>query len=99
VGGASHARSSDAALGRLSPLPGSARELHQRLSADLRAPDARYLLIATAASREAVLEKSEQTALALQKAVDGGILEGFDLAARYLPSGSTQALRRAATPE
>ena len=96
---ARHDRIWDDDLGHLSPLPESARELHQRLSADLRAPDARYLLIATAASREAVLEKSEQTALALQKAVDGGILEGFDLAARYLPSERTQALRRAALPE
>jgi predicted exporter len=96
---ARHDRIWDDDLGHLSPLPESARELHQRLSADLRAPDARYLLIATAASREAVLEKSEQTALALQKAVDQGILEGFDLAARYLPSEKTQALRRAALPE
>src|SRR2546427_8830893 len=76
---ARHDRIWDDDLGHLSPLPESARELHQRLSADLRAPDARYLLIATAASREAVLEKSEQTALALQKAVDEGVLEGFDL--------------------
>jgi len=96
---ARHDRIWDDDLGHLSPLPESARELHQRLSADLRAPDARYLLIATAASREAVLDKSEQTALALQKAVDGGILEGFDLAARYLPSEKTQERRRAALPE
>ena len=96
---ARHDRIWDDDLGHLSPLPESARELHQRLSADLRAPDARYLLIATAASREAVLEKSEQTALALQKAVDEGILEGFDLAARYLPSEKTQERRRAALPE
>ncbi|HMG60122.1 MAG TPA: MMPL family transporter [Burkholderiales bacterium] len=96
---ARHDRIWDDDLGHLSPLPESARELHQRLSADLRAADARYLLIATAASREAVLEKSEQTALALQKAVDEGILEGFDLAARYLPSEKTQERRRAALPE
>jgi len=96
---ARHDRIWDDDLGHLSPLPESARELHQRLSADLRAPDVGYLLIATAASREAVLEKSEQTALALHKAVDEGILEGFDLAARYLPSQKTQALRRAALPE
>jgi predicted exporter len=96
---ARHDRIWDDDLGHLSPLPESARELHQRLSADLRAPDVGYLLIATAASREAVLEKSERTARALQKAVDEGILEGFDLAARYLPSERTQALRRAALPE
>jgi predicted exporter len=96
---ARHDRIWDDDLGHLSPLPESARELHTRLSADLRAPDVGYLLVASAASREAVLEKSEQTALALRKAVDEGILEGFDLAARYLPSAKTQGLRRAALPE
>ncbi len=96
---ARHDRIWDDDLGHLSPLPESARELHQRLSADLRAPDVGYLLIATAASREAVLEKSERLTLALQRWVGEGVLEGFDLAARYLPSAKTQALRRAALPE
>ena len=96
---ARHDRIWDDDLGHLSPLPESARELHSRLSADLRAPDLGYLLIATAATREAALEKSEQTALALQSWVGEGVLEGFDLAARYLPSAKTQALRRAALPE
>jgi len=96
---ARHDRIWDDDLAHLSPLPESARELHLQLSADLRAPDVGYLLIATAASREAVLEKSEQTELALQSWVGEGVLEGFDLAARYLPSAKTQALRRAALPE
>ncbi len=96
---ARHDRIWDDDLAHLSPLPESARELHGQLSADLRAPDVGYLLIATAASREAVLEKSEQTALALQSWAGEGVLEGFDLAARYLPSAKTQALRRAALPE
>jgi len=96
---ARHDRIWDDDLAHLSPLPESERELHRQLSADLRAPDVGYLLIATAASREAVLEKSEQTALALQSWADEGMLEGFDLAARFLPSAKTQALRRAALPE
>src|SRR6266853_992655 len=96
---ARHDRIWDDDLAHLSPLPESARELHGQLSADLRAPDVGYLLIATAASREAVLEKSEQTALALQSWAGEGVLEGFDLAARYLPSAKTQALRRAVLPE
>src|SRR5260221_346967 len=57
---ARHDRIWDDDLGHLSPLPESARVLHERLSADLRAPNVGYLLIATAASREAVLEKSER---------------------------------------
>jgi len=96
---ARHDRIWDDDLGRLSPLPESARDLHQRLSTDLRAPDVGYLLIATAESREAALEKSERLALALQSWVGEGALEGFDLAARYLPSAKTQGNRRAALPE
>jgi len=96
---ARHDRIWDDDLGHLSPLPESARELHRQLSADLRAPDAGYLLIATAGSRDAVLEKSERLTLALQGWVGEGVLEGFDLAARYLPSAKTQALRRTALPE
>jgi predicted exporter len=58
-----------------------------------------YLLIATGASREAVLEKSERLTPVLQSWVGEGVLEGFDLAARYLPSAKTQGTRRAALPE
>src|SRR5712691_3332790 len=96
---ARHDRIWDDDLGHLSPLPESARELHRQLNADLRAPDVGYLLIATAASREAVLEKSERLALALQGWAGEGVLEGFDLAARYLPGEKTQERRRAALPE
>ena len=96
---ARHDRIWDDDIGHLSPLPESARELHRQLAADLRAPDVGYLLIATGASREAVLEKSERLAPALQSWVAEGVLEGFDLAARYLPSAKTQERRRAALPE
>jgi predicted exporter len=95
---ARHERIWDDDLGHLSPLPESARKLHDRLSADLRAPNVGYLLIATAASREAVLEKSERLTPVLQRWVGEGVLEGFDLAARYLPSEKTQESRRAALP-
>jgi predicted exporter len=94
-----HDRIWDDDLGHLSPLPESARDLYRQLSADLRAPDVGYLLIATAESREAVLQKSERLALALQSWVSEGAVEGFDLAARYLPSEKTQGNRRAALPE
>lgn len=94
-----HDRIWDDDLGHLSPLPESVRTLDGRLRADLRAPDVGYLLISTAASREAVLAQSERVALALQDGVREGILEGFDLAARYLPSEKTQESRRAALPE
>src|SRR2546427_7066041 len=59
---ARHDRIWDDDIGHLSPLPESARELHGQLSADLGAPDVGYLLVATAPSREAALEKSERLA-------------------------------------
>jgi len=94
-----HDRIWDDDLGHLSPLPASGRDLHERLSADLRAPTMGYLLIATAASREAALEKSERLAPVLQSWIGGGVLEGFDMAARYLPSAKTQERRRATLPD
>ena len=96
---ARHDRIWDDDIGHLSPLPESARKLHRQLAADLRAPDVGYLLIATAASREAALEKSERLAPALQGWAAEGVLGGFDMAARYLPSTKTQERRRAALPE
>lgn len=93
-----HDRIWDDDLGHLSPLPESVRSLDARLRADLRAPDVGYLLITTAASREAVLEQSERVALGLEDGVRDGILDGFDMAARYLPSARTQESRRAALP-
>lgn len=94
-----HDRIWDDDLGHLSPLPSSARELEGRLRADLRAPDVRYLITAGATSREAALERSEIVALALEEGVSNGLLEGFDLAARYLPSELTQKRRQAALPD
>lgn len=94
-----HDRIWDDDLGHLSPLPEDAQKVDQKLRADLRAPDAGYLLTVAGPSREAVLEQSERVALALEEGVRGGLLEGFDAAARYLPSKATQERRRAALPD
>jgi predicted exporter len=94
-----HDRIWDDDLGHLSPLPQSVRELEGELRAALRAPDVRYLMTAAATSREAALARSERVALALEEGVRNGLLEGFDLAARYLPSEETQKRRQAALPD
>jgi predicted exporter len=86
-------------LGHLSPLPSSVRELEGQLRVALRAPDVRYLMTATATSREAALAQSERVALALEEGVRNGLLDSFDLAARYLPSEETQKRRQAALPD
>jgi len=94
-----HDRLWDDDLAHLSPLPRAAQDLDQRLRADLRAPDVRYLVVVTAPSREEALERSEDAAATLEEGVREGALGGFDLAARYLPSRRTQELRRAALPD
>ncbi|MGB5081109.1 MAG: MMPL family transporter [Burkholderiales bacterium] len=94
-----HERIWDDDLGHLSPLPEEARRIDRQLRADLRAADAGFLLTLVGASREAVLAHSERVALALEEGVRQGILDGFDAAARYLPSEQTQKHRRAALPD
>ena len=86
-------------LGHMSPLPEDAWNTDVRLRAALHAPDAGYLLSIAAPSREAALEQSERAALVLEQGVRDGLLEGFDMAARYLPSAETQQRRRAALPD
>jgi predicted exporter len=95
---ARHDRIWDDDLARLSPLPQAVRDLDLELRQSLRVPDARYLMTVTAASRDAALARSERVALALEEGVRDGVLEGFDLAARYLPAEETQKRRRAALP-
>jgi predicted exporter len=94
-----HASLWDDDLAHLSPLPQAARELEVQLRADLRAPDLRYLAVATGPDRDAALAASEQAEPALDGAVREGALEGYDLAARYLPSAAAQERRRAALPD
>lgn len=86
-------------LGHMSPLPEDAWRTDVRLRAALHAPDAGYLLSIAAPSREAALRQSERAALVLEQGVRDGLLEGFDMAARYLPSEQTQQRRRAALPD
>lgn len=94
-----HDRIWDDDLGHLSPLPEDARQMDQKLRGDLHAPDTGYLLTLSGASREAVLASSERVGLVLEEGVRLGLLQGFDAAARYLPSEQTQMRRRAALPD
>ena len=86
-------------LAALSPVPPAQQDLDERLRADLGAADVRFLVVATAPTREAALEASERLASRLNPLVDSGTLGGFEYAARYLPSAATQQARRAALPD
>ncbi len=61
-------------------------------------PDVRYLVVVSGASREAVLQSSEQVATLLQTQVERGELAGFESPSRYLPSAATQRARQASLP-
>jgi predicted exporter len=82
----------------LSPIPREKAELDHQLRELLKAPDVRHLFVVSAADVEGVLRREEALLPKLQRLVATGDLGGFDLAARYLPSQRTQAVRRAALP-
>ncbi len=86
-------------LANLSPLPQEQRDLDQTLRQGLGAPDARDILIIEAETEELALKRSEELVPALNQFVSEGTLEGYDLAARYLPSQNTQLKRQSALPE
>jgi len=85
-------------ISSLSPVSQAEVALDSRLRADMGAPDVRYLVVVSGASREAVLHSSEQVAALLQAQVDQGELARFESPSRYLPSMATQGARQASLP-
>jgi len=86
-------------LAALSPVPARAQALDARLRADVGAPDVRYLVVLSAPTEQAALERAEQVAAQLQPLVDRGVLAGFESPARYLPSDAAQRARQASLPD
>lgn len=86
-------------LSRLTPVPPADLQRDAQLRAELGAPDVRYLLAVHGADAEAVLQASERLPPVLQRLQAQGVLDGYDLAARYLPSLATQRARQAALPD
>jgi predicted exporter len=86
-------------LARLTPVPPELLARDRALRSELGAPDVRWMLVQDAADAEQALQRSEGLLPALQDLRAAGAIEGFDLAARYLPSAAVQATRRAALPE
>lgn len=85
-------------ISSLSPVSRAEVALDTRLRADTGAPDARYLVVVSGATREAVLQSSERVGAALQALVDRGELAGFDSPSHYLPSTAMQQARQASLP-
>ncbi|WP_298577380.1 MMPL family transporter [uncultured Luteimonas sp.] len=85
-------------LAKLTPVPAPLLERDAQLRDELGAPDVRYVLTVAAADAEAALQSSERLRPALDALVARGALDGYDMAARYLPSVALQRARQQALP-
>jgi predicted exporter len=88
----------DDKISSLSPVASADVALDASLRADMGAPDVRYLVVVSGASRESVLRSSEQVSTILQTQADQGELAGFESPSRYLPSTATQRASQASLP-
>jgi predicted exporter len=85
-------------VANLNPLPSTLKQRDRELREALGAPDVRYLLVASGATQEDVLRRSEGLRPELQRWVASGAIGGFDLVTDFLPSAATQAKRQASLP-
>ncbi|TWT22716.1 MMPL family transporter [Luteimonas marina] len=85
-------------LSKLTPVPEPLLQRDAQLRAELGAPDVRYVLALQAADAQAALQASERLRPSLDALVDEGAIDGYDLAARYLPSAGVQRTRQQKLP-
>ena len=85
-------------LARLTPVPADALARDAQLRGELGAPDVRYVIALQANDAEHALQASERLTRALEGLRAQGVVAGFDLAARYLPSAATQRARQSKLP-
>ncbi|MBE2210561.1 MAG: MMPL family transporter [Xanthomonadaceae bacterium] len=86
-------------LSKLTPVPADTMARDIRLREELGAPDVRYLLAVHGRDVETVLQASEALRPKLDAMQARGVIGGYDMAARYLPSIRTQRARQAALPQ
>ncbi|HOB62840.1 MAG TPA: MMPL family transporter [Candidatus Competibacteraceae bacterium] len=86
-------------IAALSPIPRPLLQLDQQLRADLGAPEVGQLIAITAPDAETALQRSETLARWLDARQAEGLLDGYDAAARYLPSQARQHQRQAQLPD
>jgi predicted exporter len=86
-------------LAALSPVSVPDQEFDERLRADLGAPDVRYMVVASAPTREAALSAAQTLSARLAPLVDSGVIAGVESASRYLPPAATQRARQESLPE
>ncbi|PJK14140.1 hypothetical protein CO613_07055 [Lysobacteraceae bacterium NML07-0707] len=86
-------------LSRLTPVPPDTLQRDLRLRSELAAPDVRYLIAVGGRDTEEALQKSEALVPALEQMRATGLITGYDMAARYLPSVQKQLERQARLPD
>ena len=86
-------------LSKLTPAPAELVARDARLRADLGAPDVRYMATVRGSDTQEALRRSEALLPVLVRLREAGAIDGFDLAARYLPSDVAQRARQAALPD
>ena len=86
-------------LSRLTPVPEADLLRDAQLRAELGAPDVRYMVAVQGCDAEDALQASERLLPVLRRLQDQGVLDGYDLAVRYLPSAATQRARQARLPD
>ncbi len=85
-------------LAHLSPISAERKAEDGQLRQELGAPDARHLLVITAADQETALERAEQLGPALAALIANGAIAGYQSPAQLLPSRATQRARQAHLP-
>jgi len=85
-------------LSALSPVPQWQKQQDFQLRKAMGLPELRYALILQGQSTEALLQRSEQIKSQLEKLKQQGIISGYDMAARYLPSIKQQQTRQQGLP-
>ncbi len=83
---------------KLTPLSPQQLSDDRRLRGLVGASNTRYLLTVNDTGLEKLLQDSEALVPVLRGLVREGVIGGFDMAARYLPSRKTQRLRRQMIP-
>jgi predicted exporter len=85
-------------LSALSPVSQADQVLDAALRADIGSADARYLVVIARPDREAALQVAEKIGARLDQLAGSGLIGSYDSPARFLPSRTSQAARRASLP-
>jgi predicted exporter len=85
-------------ISALSPVSQADQDLDAQLRVDIRAPDVRYMVVASAPNEQAALEVADKVGKQLDGLIDEDVIGGFDSPAHYLPSLAVQHARQASLP-